>query len=89
MSGTKEMGIVLRPDDDLSLEAHIDASYGVHEDGKSHSGMHLSLGLGAFFVKSSKQKIVTKSSTEAELYVQHCIMESRIFDSTRLRYASS
>ena len=67
LSGTKEMGIVLRPDDDLSLEAHIDASYGVHEDGKSHSGMHLSLGLGAFFVKSSKQKIVTKSSTEAEL----------------------
>ena len=67
LSGTKEMGIVLRPDDELSLEAHIDASYGVHEDGKSHSGMHLSLGLGAFFVKSSKQKIVTKSSTEAEL----------------------
>jgi histone deacetylase 1/2 len=67
LNGTRDMGIILRPDDEITLEAHIDASYGVHQDAKSHSGMHLSLGLGAFFVKSSKQKIVTKSSTEAEL----------------------
>jgi hypothetical protein len=36
-------------------------------DAKSHTGAAVTLGAGAFFAKSSKQKIVTKSSTEAEL----------------------
>ena len=36
--------------------------------GKSHTGCAIVLGdAGALFAKSSKQKIVTKSSTEAEL----------------------
>jgi len=43
------------------------ASYGAHLDGKSHSGMIIALSAGPLFVKSSKQRIVTKSSTEAEL----------------------
>ena len=46
---------------------YVDASYGVHADGKSHTGMTISLGRGAVHVRSSKQKIVTKSSTEGEL----------------------
>ena len=61
-------GIVLRPGDgDIHLTAYADASYGVHEDGKSHSGLCIALGDGPIFVRSSKQKIVSKSSTEAEL----------------------
>ena len=51
----------------LCLYAYVDASYGVHEDGKSHSGTIVTLGCGAIFARSSKQKIVCKSSTEAEL----------------------
>jgi hypothetical protein len=47
--------------------AYVDASYGVHEDGKSHTGLMLTLGGGSVLAKSSKQKIVTKSSTESEL----------------------
>lgn len=40
----------------------------MHVDGKSHTGCAIVLGaLGAVYVKSSKQKNVTKSSTEAEL----------------------
>jgi hypothetical protein len=49
------------------LEAYIDAAYAVHVDGKSHTGMVLTLGKGAFYCKSSKQKMASKSSTEAEL----------------------
>jgi hypothetical protein len=49
------------------VEAYVDASYGVHEDGKSHTGAVITLGGGAIFAKSTKQHIVTKSSTEAEL----------------------
>ena len=49
------------------VTAHIDASFGCHENGKSHTGVCISLGEGPVFVRSVKQKIVTKSSTEAEL----------------------
>lgn len=46
---------------------YTDASYGVHSDGKSHSGSCISLGFGAIHARSVKQKINTKSSTESEL----------------------
>jgi hypothetical protein len=69
--GTRDRGIVLRIGDFMTVEAYIDAAYGVHTaSGRSHSGCAVVLGLGgsgSIQVKSSKQKIVTKSSTEAEL----------------------
>jgi hypothetical protein len=46
---------------------YCDASYGVHADGKSHTGISIHFNLGAMISKSIKQKIVSKSSTEAEL----------------------
>jgi len=39
----------------------------VHGDMKSHTGGVISLGKGPVYVKSSKQKLTSKSSTEAEL----------------------
>ena len=51
----------------IQLQAYIDASFAPHGDGKSHTGSVLSLGRGAFFAASCKQKLVTKSSWEAEL----------------------
>ena len=51
----------------MEIHTYVDASYGVHADGKSHTGGVISIGSGAAFVKSSKQKLVSKSSTEAEL----------------------
>ena len=41
-----------------------------HEYGKSHSTLALTLGQGSILVKSSKQTLVTKSSTEAELVAE-------------------
>jgi hypothetical protein len=67
LNGTKEFGMVLESDKDVHLLVYVDASYGVHADGKSHTGVTISLGRGTVHVRSSKQKIVTKSSTEAEL----------------------
>jgi hypothetical protein len=52
---------------DMRVKAYIDAAYGVHMDGKSHTGVWIRIGHGAIFASSTKQKIVTKSSTEAEL----------------------
>jgi hypothetical protein len=66
LNGTADLGIRLCPKT-LTIEAYADASYGVHADYKSHSGLCIALGDGPVFTKSSKQKLVSKSSTEAEL----------------------
>ena len=67
--GTRERGVVLRIGDTMTVSAFVDAAYGVHTgSGKSHSGCAIVLGNnGPVHVKSTKQKLVTKSSTEAEL----------------------
>jgi hypothetical protein len=66
---TKERGVILRPGrDGIIVKIYIDASYGVHADGKSHTGSCIVVGVtGAVHCKSSKQQIVTTSSAEAEL----------------------
>ena len=49
------------------LQTWVDASYATHPNMRSHTGGVISLGHGIINSKSSKQKINTKSSTEAEL----------------------
>jgi hypothetical protein len=68
LNGTKDLVLKLCPDN-LQINCWIDAAYATHNDMKSHSGYLIGLGNnGSFtFVRSSKQKLVTKSSTEAEL----------------------
>jgi hypothetical protein len=62
-------GIILTPGNTgIVATGYFDASYGIHEDGKSHTGACLTIGdSGPVSVESTKQSIVTKSSTEAEL----------------------
>lgn len=69
LSATRHRGIVLRIGEHMTVRAFIDAAYGVHQSsGKSHTGCAIVLGEGGpVAVKSTKQKIVTKSSTESEL----------------------
>jgi hypothetical protein len=45
----------------------VDASYAVHPDMKSHTGGAMSLGMGVIYGTSKRQKLNTKSSTEAEV----------------------
>jgi hypothetical protein len=45
----------------------VDASYAVHPDMKSHTGATMTLGKGSVYSASVRQKLNTKSSTEAEL----------------------
>ena len=67
LSGTKDMGLRLRSDKTNSLKWYADAAFAVHPDFKSHTGATLSMGDGAVLSMSRKQKLNTKSSTEAEL----------------------
>ena len=87
MNDTPEMGITLGGDENnkISLVAFSDASYGVHIDGKSHTGIYITLGLGPIIWKSIKQKCVTKSSCEAELIALSDIVSLSIWIRDMLR----
>jgi hypothetical protein len=77
LSSTSDLGIVLSATPASQVQAYIDASYGVHADYRSHTGMYITLGNGPIDVKSTKQKLNTKSSTESEL-VALSDMSSRV-----------
>ncbi len=49
------------------LTWYIDGSYAIHEDMKGHSGAVLLIGDSTVLSRSNKQKVNTRSSTEAEL----------------------
>jgi hypothetical protein len=67
INGTREMGITLECSSSLQVQAFVDASFAVHVMKGSHTGYFITLGKGPIFAKSTKQKLVSKSSTEAEL----------------------
>ena len=54
-------------DETGTLTWAVDAVFAVHGDFRSHTGALLTLGKGAAMAFSMKQKINSKSSTEAEL----------------------
>jgi low affinity Fe/Cu permease len=64
---TREEVIELDGADVSQVRGMIDAAFAQHEDGRSHSGLAVMVGRACVMVKSSKQKIMTKDSTEAEL----------------------
>ena len=67
MKETVHLPLVVSADDSGRLTWNIDASFAVHPDCKSHIGACLTLEHGSLLYISAKQKINTKSSTEAEL----------------------
>jgi hypothetical protein len=49
------------------IEMYVDAAYGLHEKGESHSGVVMLLGGVVVYVSSKKQKCIAKSPTDAEV----------------------
>jgi hypothetical protein len=66
---SEDRGLVLRPGrKGIALSVVVDAAYGAHADMKSHTGSCVVIGdTGSVHCKSTKQSVMTKSSTEAEL----------------------
>ena len=67
LNGAIDDVLTLGADDITMMTTWVDASYAVHGDMKSHTGGVISFGREGLFCKSTKQKLNTKSSTEAEL----------------------
>jgi len=66
-NSTRDLALIIKHNPGSTIEAYIDASYGIHNDCRSHTGMIITLGHGAIDTRSTKQKLNTKSSTESEL----------------------
>ena len=66
---TKEFVLTLEMESGEAIHCrwYADAAFAVHPDMKSHTGVSLTLGKGSAIVMSAKQKLNTRSSTEAEL----------------------
>jgi hypothetical protein len=67
LNGRKGVGINLSCEQDIHVYIYADASYAPHADARSQTGTVVRIGDSSIICKSSKQKLVTKSSTEAEL----------------------
>jgi hypothetical protein len=63
------LGMCLEASKDKPLQAYVwtDASFAVHSDMRSHSGVALGINKGPAYCKSSVQKLNTTSSTHAEI----------------------
>ncbi len=67
LKGTLYMPLILLADSLMLSQWWVDAAYAVHNDCWGHTGAGMSFGQGMALSYSWKQKINTKSSTEAEL----------------------
>jgi hypothetical protein len=68
LNATRDLPLFIAPDA-TKITAFVDASFAVHADAKGQSGRIIGLGnIGApAIIKTGKQKLVARSSTEAEL----------------------
>ena len=67
LRATRDLRLTIDMSESMEITAFIDASFGVHLDMKSHTGIAIILGQGLIYGSSTKQRLNTKSSTEAEL----------------------
>jgi hypothetical protein len=79
LDSTVDLPLVLAASDSGQIRWWVDASFAVHTDMKSHTGGTLSLGKGSVYSTSSKQKLVTRSSTEAEVIGVHDVMPQMLW----------
>jgi hypothetical protein len=67
LKGTRDDVLTLEADDFQTLTWYVDATFAVHVDMRSQTGAIFTLGKGAIISDALKQKINSRSSTEAEL----------------------
>ena len=66
--------MILKVDENGVILWWVDASFAIHGDMRSRSGIHMSLGEGTFYDSSTRQKLNAGGSTEAKLVVVSDVM---------------
>ena len=85
LRGTRDMILTLGLQNDGVMTWWVDASYAVHNDMKGHTGGTMSLGHGSIYSSSTKQKLVSCSSTEAKLIGVYDILPQLMWTSNFMR----
>jgi AAA ATPase containing von Willebrand factor type A (vWA) domain len=67
LRGTLDDKLILGAIDIKKMKSFVDAAFAVHADMKSHTGGGISWGIGILLSMCQKQKLNSKSSTEAEV----------------------
>ena len=69
LRSSRDVPLTLEADSNGGIKVRwwVDASFATHPDMRSHSGATMSLGHGSVYSSSTRQKLNTKSSTEAEV----------------------
>jgi hypothetical protein len=79
LRGTHKMPLTLEAGNLQVIKWWVDASYAVHDDMKSHTGGMMTMGKGVVYATSTRQKLNTRSSTEAELVGMHDVLPQVIW----------
>jgi hypothetical protein len=79
LCGTINMPLTLEAENMSIMKWWVDASSAVHPDTRSHTGGALSMGHGAVYGTSTRQKINGTSSTEAEVMGMHKFLPQRLW----------
>ena len=74
LRATGNMALTIQADNMHVVKWWVDASFAVHRDLKSHTGGMMTLGKGATYATSTRQRINTISSTEAETVAIHEVL---------------
>jgi hypothetical protein len=74
LRATRHLPLILEDDGSGAVRWWADSAFAVHHDMRSHTGGLFTLGGGAVYSTSVRQKINTKSSTEAELVAVDDVM---------------
>ena len=69
LQDTPGLPLVISVENSGNIRWYIDASYAIHNDMKSHTGVLMTIGKGTIFRKSCKQKLIGKSSKEVDFFV--------------------
>ena len=67
LMATRHLPLIMKADKNGIVEWWVDVSFAVHEDMRSRTGVHMSLGVGTIYGSSLTQKINTISSNQTEL----------------------
>ena len=74
LKDTFHLKLTLSAEKTNMLKWWIDGSFAVHNDMRGHTGVTMSMGAGMIYSTSTKQKLNTRSSTEAELVAVNDVM---------------